>query len=169
MGTWISFKFIQTISDIDNSNISSLRREQLKPRTPFFTEAKLIKKIFFFIYQVSKSAFVQADSFRSWICENGRNRSWIHEYNAVYYSPRKKSPTERRKNWKICLWICKFLNIPDFKLVRWQKSCSWNRKTRPCSIVHVFLKYKYVVREFLNRTLPVGRGSYTNLKYISPV
>ena len=30
MGTWISFKFIQTISDISNSNILSLRREQLK-------------------------------------------------------------------------------------------------------------------------------------------
>ena len=49
------------MSDIDNSNILSLSRKQLKPGTPFFTEAKLTMESISFIYEVSKSAFVQAD------------------------------------------------------------------------------------------------------------
>ena len=85
-------------------------------------------------------------------------RSWIHENDAVYYLSTKNPPSGIRRNWKIRLRVHKFLNIPDFKLVRWHKSCSWNRKTRPCTIVNELVIHKYLVREFLNWILPVDHG-----------
>ena len=132
MGMWISFKFIQKISDIDNSNILSLRRKQLKPGTPFFTEAKLTMESILFIYEVSKSAFVQADFGIFFVREFVRMDEIDREFTNTMSFIFRQRRNLQRKGVKIEKFVCEVRNSWIRLILN-----SWDDKNH----VHEIVKY----------------------------
>ena len=95
---------------IDNSNILSLSRKQLKPGTPFFTEAKLTMESILFIYEVSKSAFVQADFGIFFVREFVRMEEIDREFTNTMSSIIHQQRNFQREGVKIDKFVCEFVN-----------------------------------------------------------